>query len=125
MIKGIGVDIVETGRIEKIIREKGKRFLDRTFTPREQEYCRNKKRGMYQSFGARFAAKEAVFKMLGTGWGMGVSWLQVEITNDGAGKPSAVLSGKARERAAEMGISRVHLSVAHTAGYCVAFAVGE
>ena len=125
MIKGIGVDIIETARITEIIRDKGDTFLNRTFTPFEQEYCRQKKRGMYQSFGARFAAKEAVFKVLGTGWQKGVSWLQIEIRNDSLGKPVAVLSGEARARAERMGISELYLSVSHTEGYCAAFAVGE
>jgi holo-[acyl-carrier protein] synthase len=125
MIKGIGVDIIETSRIEEIIRDKGDSFLKRTFTPFEQDYCRQKKRSMYQSFGARFAAKEAVFKVLGTGWQKGVGWLQIEIRNDSLGKPAAVLSGEAKERAERMGISELHLSVSHTEGYCAAFAVGE
>ena len=80
---------------------------------------------MYQSFGARFAAKEAIFKVLGTGWQKGVSWLQIEIQNDELGKPTAVLSGKAKARAEDLGISTFHLSVSHTEGYCAAFAVGE
>jgi holo-[acyl-carrier protein] synthase len=125
VIKGIGIDIIETARISKIIENKGDSFLNKTFTSHEQEYCRNKKRGMYQSFGARFAAKEAVFKMLGTGWQKGVSWLQVEIRNDELGKPAAVLSGRAKERAEQLGISKLHLSVSHTEGYCAAFALGE
>ena len=125
MIKGIGVDIIETARITQIIEDKGEKFLKKTFTPHEQEYCTNKKRGMYQSFGARFAAKEAIFKVLGTGWQKGVSWLQIEIQNDELGKPTAVLSGKAKARAEDLGISTFHLSVSHTEGYCAAFAVGE
>ncbi|MFC1479622.1 holo-ACP synthase [Planctomycetota bacterium] len=125
MIKGIGVDIIETARITQIIEDKGEKFLNKTFTPHEQEYCRNKKRGMYQSFGARFAAKEAIFKVLGTGWQKGVSWLQIEIQNDELGKPAAVLSGEAKIRAEELGISTFYLSVSHTEGYCAAFAIGE
>jgi holo-[acyl-carrier protein] synthase len=125
MIKGIGVDIIETSRIREILEDKGEKFMNKAFTPDEQAYCRNKKKGMYQSFGARFAAKEAVFKALGTGWQGGVGWLQVEITNNELGKPSIKLSGRAKEIADEKGISTIHLSVSHTEGYCAAFAVAE
>jgi holo-[acyl-carrier protein] synthase len=125
VIKGIGVDIIETSRIQEIIERRGQRFLDKTFTEAEQKYCTEKKKGMYQSYGARFAAKEAVFKVLGTGWQDGVSWLQIEVTNDELGKPKAELSGRALERAQELGISSLLLSLSHTQGYCTAFAVGE
>lgn len=125
MIKGVGVDIIETSRIKKIIDKKGERFLNKVFTKAEQEYCRNKKKGMHESFGVRFAAKEAVFKALGTGWQKGVSWLQVEIRNDELGKPCAVLTGKAKEIAERLGIETILLSLSHTKEYCMAFAVGE
>lgn len=125
MIKGIGCDIIETARIRESIQRSGQKFLDKTFTAAEQEYCTGKKKGMYQSYGARFAAKEAVLKVLGTGWQKGVSWLQVEISNDELGKPEAALSGRALERAGELGISTIHLTLSHTEGYCAAFALGE
>ncbi|MFH1707951.1 MAG: holo-ACP synthase [Planctomycetota bacterium] len=125
MIRGIGIDIIETARIRAIIDAKGLRFLDKAFTAHEQAYCRGKQKGAYQSYGARFAAKEAVFKVLGTGWQRGVGWKQVEIRNDHHGKPAVFLCDRAAEVARELGISGIHLSLSHTEGYCAAFAVGE
>lgn len=91
MIQGIGNDIIEIKRIEGSIERYGQRFLDRVFTPQEQDYCL-RHRESHRHFAGRFAAKEAVVKALGTGLREGISWVDVEILNDEMGKPTVRLS---------------------------------
>ena len=124
MIVSTGVDLVDLARIERTLDEQGDRFLRRVFTPAETAYCQ----GLAQpvpSLGARFAAKEAVMKCLGTGWAQGVGWTQIEVERDEAGAPSVTLSGRAAEVAAERGIARIHLSLSHTDTAAIAMAVAE
>ena len=123
MIKGTGVDIIDVPRIKKMI-EKGNRFLETVFTPEEIEYSRSKHSAEIH-FAARFAAKEAFFKALGTGWRYGMRWEEINIQNDPLGKPEIQLSGKTLEFFNRLKCHRIHLSISHTKEYAVAFVVLE
>jgi holo-[acyl-carrier protein] synthase len=124
MIVGVGVDAVAIARIRNLAERNGERFLQRVFTAAEVEYCRTRHRPD-ESLAARFAAKEAVMKCLGTGWTNGVTFRDIEVTRDDAGAVGVRLSGGAREAAARRGIQRLHLSLSHTAGEAIAFVVAE
>ena len=117
-----GTDIVEINRIEKAVK-KTSGFLDRIFTQAEQEYCLARKAGRFSSLAARFAAKEAVAKALGTGIGDKAGPTEIEITNDNMGKPLAVLSGSAQKTFEEIGALKIDISLSHGRDYAVAFAV--
>jgi len=122
MIESIGIDIVEIERVEEAMRKRRERFLDRLFTISEQEYCLSKANcSMYLA--GRFAAKEAVLKVLGTGL-RNVKWVDIEIIKDSLGKPHVRLSGKAAALVDEMGIDHILLSISHSRRYAVAQAVG-
>lgn len=120
-----GVDIVEIDRIRQSFETLGDSFRDRVFTRNEVEYCESKKVVKYQSYAARFAAKEAVSKAFGTGIGERLSWKDIEVLNDGAGKPYVVLSGKAGEMFDEIKGVSISLSLSHCKSYAVAYAVIE
>ena len=122
MILEIGVDIIEVERIKDICLKWGAKFEQRVFTPREITYC-NSKKSRHQSLASRFAAKEAVFKALGTGWSLGLRWQDVEVVNDSLGKPGIILSGEAKARAEFMGAKKVLVSLSHTKQYAVAYVV--
>jgi holo-[acyl-carrier protein] synthase len=96
MIQSIGVDLVQVARVQQALQRHGQRFLKRVFTEREIGYCLQRRR-QYASLAARFAAKEAVFKALGLGWGGGLRWRDVEIVSNSQRKPKVVLHGKAGE----------------------------
>ncbi|HUS18658.1 MAG TPA: holo-[acyl-carrier-protein] synthase [Terriglobales bacterium] len=113
MIVGTGIDITEVSRIAAAIARYGDRFLQRVYTPREIAYCRSK-RNASERFAARFAAKEAAMKAIGTGLRRGVTWQDVEIGHEPGGRPTIVFSGKAAEFAAKLGMQRVALSLTHT-----------
>ncbi len=115
----MGVDLVEVKRVEKACRHWGERFKARIFTPAELELCE----GRPQCLAARFAAKEAVAKALGTGIGP-VDWKEIEVLRDGSGKPCLKLSGKALERAMELGVKGWSISLAHSRTMAVAIVVG-
>ncbi|MDD3577992.1 MAG: holo-ACP synthase [Candidatus Cloacimonetes bacterium] len=123
MIFGIGTDIVAVKRIEHVI-DRNPAFITKVFTPVEIEYC-EARASKAQSYAARFAAKEAAMKALGTGWGEGLSWQEFEILNNPAGNPSLVLKGKALERAEAAGIRSWHVSLSHEKEYALAFVVME
>jgi len=124
MVIGTGIDIVEIARFRKIIAGSGQRFLDRVFTPEEQRFCLAR-RDPAPHFAARFAAKEAVFKALETGWAKGVTWLDVEVRRQEQGAPEIILSGVALEIAASKGAGRAHLSLTHTNNWAAATAILE
>ncbi|MBM3738945.1 MAG: holo-[acyl-carrier-protein] synthase [Acidobacteria bacterium] len=113
-IVGTGIDLCEVRRIEQAIGRSGRLFLDRVFTPAEIEYAERAPAARFQRYAARFAAKEAGMKAIGTGWQRGVGFRDFEVTNDAAGKPSLNLSGNAAQIAAGLGASRIHLSLTHT-----------
>ena len=124
MIIGTGIDIVEIVRLRKTLEGTGERFLKRVFTPGEQRYCLAR-HDPAPHLAARFAAKEAVLKALGTGWAQGVTWLDVEVSKPSRGAPIILLHGVAREIAASKGVSKIHLSLTHTNHYAAATAILE
>src|SRR6184192_3348140 len=119
-ILGHGIDIVETRRIADLLENHGERFLERCFTTAEREYCyRNNKRHI-EHLAGRFAAKEAVLKVLGTGWRGGIAWTDVEIIRDPSGQPRINLTGECRRIAGELGIARWHVSISHITTHATA-----
>ena len=112
-----GVDIVEIDRVAGVLARYGDRFLRRVFTPGEIAYCR----GRAPNLAARFAAKEAVMKALGTGF-RGVGWRDVEVVRAPSGAPSPRLHGRARRRAARLGVAEIAISLSHSRDYALAFA---
>lgn len=114
MIVGTGVDLCEVDRIKKAITAAhGARFVQRVFTPKEIEYS-ERKANRYERFAARFAAKEAGMKALGTGWSGGLGWRDLEVVNLYSGRPTLTLHGRAAEIAAKLGVSNISLSLTHT-----------
>ena len=116
--------MVEIRRIQFSIDRYGRRFLDRVFTAEEQAYCL-RKRNSAESFAARFAAKEAGAKALGTGISHGVSWLEIEVVRESSGRPCLRFHGRAAQIAARLGFTRAALSVTHTAELAAASVVIE
>ena len=123
-ILGHGIDIVETERIKKLVEHHGHHFLDRVFTPQEQHYCALNPKRYYEHLAGRFAAKEAVLKVLGTGWRGGIAWTDVEIINEPTGQPKMTLTGESERIAKELGISRWHVSISHIETHATASAIG-
>lgn len=119
MIVGSGIDLVEIARIQRSMDRFGARFLNRIFTAAEQAYCL-RKRGAAESFAARFAAKEAGAKALGTGISQGVGWLEIEVVRAPGGKPDVCFHGRAAQIAARLGARRSALSLTHTRGLAIA-----
>jgi holo-[acyl-carrier protein] synthase len=124
MIVGTGIDIVETARIQQALERHGARFCRRLYSPGEISYC-EKFKGKAERYAARFAAKEAAFKALGTGWREGVRWREVEVIHQPSGKPELVLSGRAAELAHELGVTRTAVSISHADHYVVAQVIFE
>ena len=124
MIIGSGIDLVEIGRIQQSMDRHGRRFLDRVYTGAEQAYCLHK-RNSAESFAARFAAKEAGAKALGTGISYGVSWLEIEVVREPSGRPTLRFHGRAAQFAARLGVARATLSITHTADLAMASVVLE
>jgi holo-[acyl-carrier protein] synthase len=125
MVLGLGTDLIETKRIQESIDRYGERFLERIFTVGEIAYCTRKKKNAAESFAARFAAKEAGAKALGTGISRGVSWKEFEVKREVSGRPSLHLSGRAAELAEAMGMRRVQLSLTHSRELAMAVVVVE
>ena len=119
IIKGIGSDIVEIDRIEHVIADHQDHFLKRVFTLKEQKYC-NQFRSPAPHFAGRFAAKEAIAKALGTGFGAALSWLDIEILNDPLGQPQPFLSSQAQKRFCD---PHLQITISHCKAYAVAFAI--
>jgi holo-[acyl-carrier protein] synthase len=124
MVLGLGTDLIETKRIEESIDRFGERFLERVFTVGEIAYCHRKKNAA-ESFAARFAAKEAGAKALGTGISRGVTWKELEVRREVSGKPTLHLSGRAAELAEAMGVRRLQLSLTHSRELAMAVVVAE
>ncbi len=118
---GIGTDIVECNRIQTMIDKHDTLFIDRVYTPKEIEYCSNRKASA-QHFAGRWAAKEAILKALGTGWAKGVSWTDIEIRNEMGGQPRVRLGGGARELCEQKGITEILISISHCRDYATAYA---
>jgi holo-[acyl-carrier protein] synthase len=124
MIVGTGVDIAEVSRIRGSIERYGERFLRRIYTEGEIRYCKSKA-GRFESYAARFAAKEAGMKALGTGWSQGVRWRDIEVVRPKGQRPTLHFHGKAGEIAARLGASNVALSLTHTADQALAHVILE
>jgi holo-[acyl-carrier protein] synthase len=124
MIVGSGVDLVEIGRIQHSVDRYGARFLNRIYTQAEQAYCL-RKRMATESLAARFAAKEAAAKALGTGISAGVNWLEIEVVRQPGGRPSVQFHGRAAQIAARLGVARAALSLTHTNDLAMASVVLE
>lgn len=118
-IVGHGIDIVEVARIAQMAAQHSDRFLERCFTPAERAYCEPNRR-VNEHLAARFAAKEAVLKALGTGLDDGLAWTEIEITRDPRGRPGIRLSGRADTLAREMGVDSWLISLSHTEHYAAA-----
>ena len=124
MVVGTGIDITETARIVDLLERHGQHFSKRIYTAQEIAYCeRFKNHG--ERYAARFAAKEAAFKALGTGWREGIRWLDVEVTHLPSGKPELELHGRARQLADELGVRRMTVSISHADRYALALVILE
>ena len=124
MIVGTGVDLAEVPRIRASIERFGARFVDRIYTRAEIAYV-ERKANRYERYAARFAAKEAGMKAIGTGWKHGVTWQDFEVANLPSGRPTLVLSGRAAAIARTMGATSVFLSISHTGTMAIAEVILE
>jgi holo-[acyl-carrier protein] synthase len=124
MIFGIGIDLVENGRLEKIIEKWGIKFLNRVFSAGEIQYC-GKHIQSSPHYGARFAAKESFLKALGIGLGRGVKLSDIEVVHDKNGKPVLALCGGAKVQIEKREITKIHLSLTHTKKYATAIVLLE
>jgi len=124
MILGIGVDICNVDRLSELRRKYGPRFLDRVFTPVEQQRC-GAGPGCDERYAARFAAKEAVMKALGTGWNRGLTFADIQVATEDSGRPVVTICGGARELADRLGVAHIHISLSHERDNAVAFVVLE
>jgi len=124
MIVGTGIDIAEVPRIAQALNRHGERFLHRVYTEGEINYC-DSKANRIERYAARFAAKEAAMKALGTGWNHGVRWRDIEVSRLPGGRPTIKFHGKAAEFAARLGMTNVALSISHTSEQAIAQVILE
>lgn len=117
-----GIDLVDCPRIEEMIQRHGDRFINRVFTEKEQAYARANKNTI-EKFAGRFAAKEAVLKLLGTGWRGKIAWTDIEVVNNSVGQPDVTLRGEVKVIADRLGIEHISVSITHTANFAIASAV--
>ncbi len=122
-IVGHGIDLVESSRIAKVLENHGERFANRILTPAERELVR-KYRNPLPFISGRWAAKEAILKMIGTGWRGQIAWTDMEILPDDLGQPVVTLTGETARIASRKGINRVLLSITHTEHHAAASAIG-
>lgn len=123
-IVGHGIDIVEVARLRELIQRHGNRFLARCFTDDEVAYARQRPGRFAEHLAARFAAKEAVMKVLGTGLRHGIGWCDIEVARLPTGQPVVKLSGQAALIADQRGISQWHVSLSHISSHATASAIG-
>jgi holo-[acyl-carrier protein] synthase len=123
-VLGHGIDLVDIARIERTLNDHSERFLERCFTTAERAYADQSKRRL-EHLAARFAAKEAVMKALGTGWAEGIAWTDIEVEREASGRPVVVLHGLAEQRARDMGVLVWHLTLSHTATTAVASVIAS
>ena len=117
-----GIDLVDFPRIEEMVNRHGERFLDRIFTASEQEYA-NRNKNSVEKLAGRFAAKEAILKLIGTGWRGKIAWTDIEVINNPAGQPQVTLTGEVEKIADQMGVRQISISITHTANFAIASAV--
>jgi holo-[acyl-carrier protein] synthase len=125
-IAGIGVDLCEIARIERALgAPHGARFRARVFTDAEQAYCEGRRRGRFESYAARFAAKEAAMKVLGTGWSRGVGWRDVEVVRERGSPPALRLHGQAAAIARRLGVAHWLVTLTHGRSTAIAWVLAE
>ncbi|MBN1391265.1 MAG: holo-ACP synthase [Sedimentisphaerales bacterium] len=117
-----GIDLVDFPRIDEMLKRHGRRFLNKVFTAAEQDYADANKNGT-EKLAGRFAAKEAILKLMGTGWRGKIAWTDIEIVNSPTGQPKVVLSGEVKKIADKLGIKHISVSITHTANFAIASAV--
>lgn len=122
-IVGHGIDLIECDRIEAVYKRHGDRFLDRLLTPAERAYV-TARRAIIPHLAGRFAVKEAILKVLGTGWRGAIAWQDMEVLNDRSGEPQVRLSGECARIAAQKRITRILITITHTHTYAAASAIG-
>ena len=125
MIVGHGIDIVSVTRVAEMLEEHGQRFLDRCFTAAEQTYCAKSEKRYHEHLAGRFAVKEAILKVLGTGWRGGIQWTDMEVLPNALGQPLLTLTGEAAAVAEKLGITRWHVSISHIETHATGSAIGE
>ena len=123
-VVALGMDLLQIDLLEEVIAKRGDRFLDRIFTPGERAYCERRARAATH-FAGRYAVKEAVMKVLGTGWARGVRWADIEVHRAPGAAPEVRLHGASAEIAQQRGIERIHITITHDAGVAAAVAIGE
>ena len=117
-----GIDLVDCPRIDQMVKHHGQRFIDRVFTAAEQAYADSKKNRI-EKLAGRFAAKEAILKLVGTGWRGKIAWTDIEIVNNSAGQPEVTLRGEVKKLAGKLRIKHISVSITHTANFAIASAV--
>mgnify|MGYP001363344336 CR=1 FL=1 len=117
-----GIDLVDFPRIAEMLQRHGERFSDRVFTKAEQQYADRNKNKM-EKLAGRFAAKEAILKLMGTGWRGKIAWTDIEIINNAMGQPEVTLSGEVEKIAKKLEIEHISVSITHTANFAIASAV--
>ena len=117
-----GIDLVDCPRIEEMIKRHDKRFVNRVFTASEQAYAESNKDSV-EKLAGRFAAKEAILKLMGTGWRGKIAWTDIEVVNNAAGQPEVTLYGEVKKIADGLGIKHLSVSIPHTANFAIASAV--
>lgn len=121
-VVGVGTDIIECLRIAQMIERHGELFINRVYTDYEIRYCQRRKQAT-QHFAGRWAAKEAILKAIGTGWRRGISWRDMEVSNEGGGKPTVALRGGAREVVEQLGVGEILVTISHCRSHATAFAI--
>ncbi len=124
MIISIGIDIIEVSRVREVL-QRTPRFAERVYTERERAYCESRGAVSAQHYAARFAAKEAVLKALGTGWSGGIAWQDIEISALDGGAPLLVFHGRVLELYEQSGATAAHLSMSHTSEHAIAQVILE
>ncbi len=117
-----GIDLVDCPRIEEMVARHGERFVQRIFTAAEQAYAEANKNKI-EKLAGRFAAKEAILKLVGTGWRGKIAWTDIEIINNSSGQPEVTLGGEVEKIADKLGIKHISVSITHTANFAIASAV--
>jgi len=123
VIYGVGTDMIEVKRVEKMV-SKGRQYLETIFTEKEMDYCDGKARKS-EHYAARYAAKEAILKALGTGWRDGLAYSEIEILNDDLGKPEVFLHGEVKKLMDHLHINRTFVSLSHIRETAIALAILE
>ena len=122
MIIAHGIDLVDCPRIEDMIKRHSERFIERIFTTAEQVYADSNK-SRIEKYAGRFAAKEAILKLIGTGWRGKIAWTDIEIINNSSGRPQVNLHGEVKKITEKLGIKQISISITHTANFAIASAV--